>query len=232
MTTANNTLDTSRTFETPEGIDLGLSVAGPVVRAQAWLIDLIIRIAIYVGLGIILNMMGDFGTGVWLIVIFVTEWFYPVLFEMLKNGATPGKKRMQIRVINDNGTPINWSASILRNLLRVVDIMPFFYGFGLCSILISRDFKRLGDIAANTLVVYSDPDTKQPTLPKKQPLAPKQALKLEEQRAILEFSERSARLSPERCAELAEILEPLTEKQGSASVEQLHRYANWLQGRS
>jgi len=232
MANNENMLDTSRTFETPEGIDLGLSVAGPVVRAQAWLIDFLIRAAIYVVLGIILNLMGDFGTGIWLIVIFITEWFYPVLFEMLKSGATPGKKRMRIRVINDNGTPVHWSASILRNLLRVVDFMPFFYCFGLCSILISRDFKRLGDLAASTLVVYTEPDTSQPVIPNKEPLAPKQALRLEEQRAILEFSERSTQLSSERCAELAEILEPLTEMQGEASVVQLHRYANWLQGRS
>ncbi len=225
-------LDTSRTFETPEGVDLGLSIAGPIVRAQAWLIDLLIRAAIYIGLGIILNFLGDFGGGIWLIIIFLTEWFYPVIFEIFKNGATPGKKRMCIKVINDNGTPIHWSASIVRNLLRVVDFMPFGYAFGLCSILISRDFKRLGDLAASTLVVYEEPTASAPEIPTAEPAVPRQALTLEEQRAILEFSERSSRLSPERCEELAELLEVITAKQGPTAVVQLHRYANWLQGRS
>ncbi len=223
-------LDTRHTFETPEGIDLGLSIAGVVVRAQAWLFDLIIRIIIYISFGIILAYLGRFGMGLLLIIIFIAEWFYPVLFEMLKEGATPGKRRMGIRVINDNGTPVTWSASIVRNLLRTVDFMPFMYGLGLVSILINRDFKRLGDLAAGTLVVYEEEARGAPQLPPGDAEALPRPLTLEEQQAVLEFTERSTRISPERSEELAALLEPLTGKEGEEAVKQLYRYAHWLQG--
>ncbi|VAW86796.1 hypothetical protein MNBD_GAMMA17-296 [hydrothermal vent metagenome] len=225
-------LDTRHIFETPEGIDLGLGIAGPVVRAQAWLIDLAIRFVLYLVLGIAFSFLGKLGQGIFLVLVFLGEWFYPVLFEMFKGGATPGKRRMEIKVINDNGTPVSWSASIVRNLLRTVDFLPFLYGFGLFSILINRDFKRLGDLAAGTLVVYAEPVRAAPLLIPGGAEAPPRVLTLEEQRAVLEFSERSLRLSPERREELAALLQPLTQKQGEEAVKLLYRYANWLQGQT
>lgn len=72
--------DTNYTVETPEGIELTLRVAGPVVRAFAWGIDFVIRSIIYIALAILFSQLGDFGTGLLLMSIFILEWFYPVLF--------------------------------------------------------------------------------------------------------------------------------------------------------
>ena len=108
-------LDTVRSYETPEGIALELRLAGPVVRALAWIIDLGIRVALYLALIYGLALFGGVGTGLMLIGLFLIEWFYPTLFEVLR-GATPGKQAMGLTVIHDNGTPLGWAAGLIRNL--------------------------------------------------------------------------------------------------------------------
>ena len=223
-------LDTARTFETPEGIDLQLRVAGPVVRSLAWVIDALIRSVVYIALSIVLSILGEFGQGVLLLCIFLLEWFYPVFFEVLKNGATPGKKRMGIRVVNDNGTPVSWSSSITRNLLRGADFAPALYGFGLIAILMNSDFKRLGDMAAGTLVIYSLQKNTKSTIPKADPSPLPLNLSIKEQRAILDFAERSELLSSERREELANLVPALTTAVDQQAVNTLYRYANWLYG--
>lgn len=221
-------LDTIRAYETPEGIELQLHVAGPVSRAGAWLVDTFIRAVIYSILSFILSIFGKFGWGILLIAYFIIEWFYPVLFEVLK-GYTPGKKMFNLWVCHDNGTPISWQASVVRNLLRVADFLPFFYGFGLVTMLMNRDFKRLGDIAAGTLVIYRDDSEKSYEIPDYKPMPLPQNLKLIEQQAILEFAERQRRLSQARSIELAELLEPLSSHTGEKCRDDLLHYANYIQ---
>jgi uncharacterized RDD family membrane protein YckC len=222
-------LDTTRPVETPEGIELALRVAGPVVRALAWAIDFGIRIIFYIVLSFFLNTLGDLGIGLLLVSIFVLEWFYPVLFEVYRQGATPGKNAMKIKVLHESGTPVNWSASMIRNLLRVVDFLPFLYGFGLVAMLFNEDFKRIGDLAAGTVVVYQEeiPSLKKANswgdeLPLPMPVA------LTEQQAIVNFADRAQHLSPERAIELANIVTPLTGKTGEAGVKSLCQFANGL----
>jgi uncharacterized RDD family membrane protein YckC len=108
-------LDTTRLVETPEGIELSLRVAGPVVRALAWSIDLGIRGIIYSLLAFFLAYLGELGYGIFFIAIFVLEWFYPVIFEVYRQGATPGKRRFKIKVLHEGGTPVNWSTAMIRN---------------------------------------------------------------------------------------------------------------------
>lgn len=223
-------LDTASPYETPEGVDLNLHAAGPAVRAMAWSIDLLIRMLVFLPLSMLLAWLGDFGTGMILILYFLLEWFYPVVFEMLSQGATPGKKKMDIMVIKDDGTPVSWSASLLRNLLRTVDMLPFTYGFGLASMLLNRQFKRLGDMAAGTLVVYRQDIKIYQSIPDLAPAAPPLTLSLEEQRAIMDFAERGRSLSAARQEELAGILGELTGTSGAHGIRVLHQYANWLQG--
>ena len=139
--------DTIRKFEVPEGVDLELRIAGPIVRILAWLIDLLIRGAAYLVLMFILSLFGAIGWGIMLIVTFFFEWLYPVVFELYQ-GATPGKKTLNLYVCHDDGTPVNWQSSMLRNLLRVVDWLPLFYALGLITMCVNKEFKRLGDIAA------------------------------------------------------------------------------------
>lgn len=223
-------LDTARTFETPEGVELQLHVAGPVVRSLAWTLDALIRIALYIGLSIALNQLGQLGTGIMLVGFFLVEWFYPVFFEVWQFGATPGKKVMGIRVVHDNGTPVAWSTSIIRNLLRVADFAPLFYGFGITTMLLNRDFKRLGDMAAGTIVIYSPKKSQQTTIPEARAVAPPLPLSITEQRAVMDFAERSHLLSSERQQELANILSGVLVRKDKAAIQTLNQYANWLHG--
>lgn len=224
-------LDTSRSHETPEGINLDIRIAGPVVRACAWAIDALIRAVLYGAIAIAFSFLGGVGMAVILIGIFLVEWFYPVFFE-LKSGATPGKKAMGLLVIHDNGTPISWSSSLIRNLLRTADILPFLYGFGLIAMMSNRDFKRLGDIAAGTLVIYGDKPPKRYELPEVDPIRPPLELSINERHTLLEYTERSHTLSQDRSVELANYLSDVTKLQGSEGMNRIFAYAKWLsQGR-
>lgn len=224
-------LDTYREVETPEGVELQLRAAGPVARALAFVIDLLLRGVILVLLSIGLSIVGNFGMGLFLIVVFMMEWFYPVLFEVYRQGETPGKRMLGLRVLNDNGTPVGWGPSLVRNLLRAVDFLPSFYGFGLASMLLSRDFKRLGDHAAGTIVVYQDRGLRNVAIPDLPAFAPPLNLNLAEQRAVITFAERSQRLTDSRSEELADLLTPLTGVQGRPGIQRLYQMANWLVGK-
>ena len=224
-------LETAYSIETPEGVSLELSPAGLIVRFLAWIIDFLVRVAIYLALSMSLPFLGDFGIGLFLLALFLVEWFYPVLFEVYRRGQTLGKSAMGIKVLQDSGIPVSWSASLIRNLLRVVDFLPIFYGFGIVSMLLTRDFKRLGDLAAGTLVVYADPPRAAVVLPSVRPLPPPVPLRLREQRAVLNFAERGPGLSEARAAELASLAKPLTRAEGEVAINRLYQIANWLQGR-
>jgi len=228
-------LDTTREVEVPEGITLSLPVASLVSRSLAFLIDLLIRFAIIFVALQIFAIFGDLGSGFVLIAMFLVEWFYPVLFEVFYHGQTLGKKVMGIMVINDDGTPIDWSSSIVRNLLRFADFLPFMYAFGFLSMMFSRDFKRLGDFAAGTLVVHKLEQIDKAEQSTLDGLAPKVPLTLEEQSAIIGFTERAAKMSPSRVNELAGFRGPWLDqdkiKQGKESAAvQLSRIAKWLRG--
>lgn len=208
-------LDTLRRVPTPEGIELTLRLAGPVPRAYAFIVDLLIRGGIFLVLIQILVFLGRSGTGLMAICYFLLEWFYPVLFEVFWGGATPGKRAFSLIVVNDNGTPVTVGASVTRNLLRAVDFMPFLWAFGLLSMLFSRDFKRLGDLAAGTVVVYRDKVRTRAALPEVPPRAPGYPLSLAERRAVLNFAERYNLLTEERADEVAAHAGPLVEKAAS-----------------
>jgi uncharacterized RDD family membrane protein YckC len=220
-------LDTIRKFEIPEGVDLELRLAGPVIRINAWLIDFIIRSTIQTAAYFILIWLGSIGWGLILLTIFMVEWFYPVLFELYQ-GATPGKKTLNLYVCHDDGTPVNWQSSMLRNLLRVADFLPFGYALGLLSMMINRDFKRLGDLAAGTVVVYRNTKNTKINIPLENPKPLPLPLTITEQRSILDFAERHDFLSVPRQQELSNVLTDLTSKKDGASVKELYKYANWL----
>jgi uncharacterized RDD family membrane protein YckC len=225
-------LDTTWSIETPEGITLDLRVAGPVVRAQAWLIDVMIRSAAYISLGIILAMLGRAGMGVFLIVFFLIEWFYPVCFEVLGSGQTLGKRVMGLRVLCEDGSPVSWSVSMTRNILLTADFLPLFYTAGLLAMLLSRNFQRLGDLAAGTLVVYTDRPLAPKALEPLDPLSPSVHLGLAEQRAIVAFAERAPTLTTERSQELADLASDLTGIAGNEGLNRLKRIASGLRGAS
>jgi len=231
MQASQTIIDTRRAIETPEGVELGLRVAGPIARAYAWLIDLLIRIALYIVFAIVLSMLGGLGIGIFLIIMFLLEWFYPVFFELYKQGATPGKRSLGIKVVNDDGTEVNLQSSLIRNLLRGVDFLPLLYGFGLITMLFNRDFKRLGDFAAGTIVVYQDKLKAAVPIMEESPRTPPVALNANEQKAVIQFAERLTQFTPQRCSELANILGNITRLTNEQAVKRLIQYANWVMGR-
>ena len=151
---ARDVLDTVVAAETPEGILLELRPAGLSARFYAFLLDWLIRLLIAYAAAIAAAFMGGFGRGFWLLLYFLLEWFYPVFFELSRSGATPGKSIVGIKVVMDDGLPITPAASFTRNLLRVADFLPFLFGAAIVSMLLRQDCKRLGDLAAATLVVH------------------------------------------------------------------------------
>jgi uncharacterized RDD family membrane protein YckC len=202
-------IDNHISVETPESIELHLIPAGPVPRILAYTIDWSVRIVVLMLLYWLLSTMGKTGTGLYLIMYFLLEWFYCVFFEMFKDGMTPGKKAMGIQVVHDDGTPLGWGASILRNILRAADFFPFAYLFGIISMATSKEFKRLGDHVAATLVVYKPQPQQKAKLTEAGSRPAPFLLELDEQQAILAFAERSATLSKSRQQELGDILAPV-----------------------
>lgn len=226
-------LDTLTSAETPEGIALALRPAGVVARAGAFAVDLMIRGTLMLIVSMVLSPLGRFGSGLALILWFGLEWFYPVLFELLPGGATPGKRALGLRVTMDSGLPITPAASLLRNLLRTADFLPFAYGLGLASVLMRSDFKRLGDIAAGTIVVHVQRATLHGALPEAPPVAPAQPLPPRAQAAVIAWAGRSTRITEARLAELAQLAAPITGVNAASRdvVLRLLSVANWLMGK-
>jgi uncharacterized RDD family membrane protein YckC len=152
------------TIETPEQTVLEFEVAGVGSRFLALAFDTLVQILIGIGLLIIFLiaaavLQGAAVTGIWFAAIIVIAYFllyfgYFALFEVFWNGQTPGKKKEGLRVIKDSGRPITPAEAIGRNLMRIVDQLPALYAIGICSVLLSRQNKRLGDFVTGTIVVH------------------------------------------------------------------------------
>lgn len=222
-------LDTRQSLETPEGALLPLTPAGFGVRVLAQLVDIMIRFGITAVIFVVLSLLGRMGTGIALILAFLLEWFYPVYFEVSRQGRTPGKKWMGLRVVNDDGTPITFGPSLLRNLLRFVDFLPMLYLTGIIASLCNRQFKRLGDLAAGSMVIYEAPPAREPSFEVRGQLPVPADFSTDEQRALLAFAERSKYLSAERQSELAAILLPVIG--GKDPVVAIKQMANTMVGK-
>ncbi len=225
-------LDTVFNVQTPEGIELPLKIAGFWSRSLAWLLDFLIRAFIYFVLAMILTQFEKLGMGLFLILIFVLEWFYPVLFEVNNQGMTPGKSMLGIQVVNMDATPVSWTPSLIRNILRTVDFLPLLYGLGFLTMLLNQRFQRLGDLAAGTLVVYKPVKKKEASFASVSTTDLTFDLSLKEQQAIISFAERSSTLSNERQYELAEILSPLKNTHVTMTPDELMGLANRFLGKS
>jgi uncharacterized RDD family membrane protein YckC len=158
------------TIDTPEQVALRFPVAGVGSRFLAVLIDTLLQIAVYIAIILILVLIASSAPKTaagqlsrnaekWLIAIlifihFILYWGYFTLFEAFKNGQTPGKMVFKLRVIQDSGRQITFFEAMTRNLIRVIDLLPGFYLAGVVAMLCNRRHKRLGDLAAGTLVVH------------------------------------------------------------------------------
>jgi uncharacterized RDD family membrane protein YckC len=220
--------------ETPEGILLELRPAGLSARFLAFALDGVIRLAIVYAAAIGLAMFGGLGVAFWLILIFGLEWFYPVVFELLPGGATPGKRVFALRVVMDNGLPVTAAASVTRNLLRAADFLPFGYGFAIVSIMLRRDCKRLGDIAAGTMVLHEPRRAPRIALEAVAPIVPAAPLTPEDQAALIALAARAPRLTSARLDELAALAAVVSGDAGRHGPEVTRRVlgvAQWALGR-
>jgi uncharacterized RDD family membrane protein YckC len=211
-----------------------LRPAGIAARFYAFLIDWMIRFGVLYVVGLAAAAMDGIGIALILILFFALEWLYPVAFELSRSGATPGKRVMGLKVVMDSGLPITPAASFTRNLLRVADFLPMIYGFAIASMLIRKDFKRLGDIAAATLVVYQPLPSPKIALKDIEPLAPAFALAPQDQAAVIALAARASRLTPERLDELAALAAPISGDAGRSGPKVTQRVlavAQWLLGR-
>ena len=226
-------LDTVCLVETPEGTDLHAELVGLVPRALAYSIDLLIRFTIIAILSIVFLIMGMglAGTGIIIIIYFLLEWWYPVIYEVYRGGQTIGKKSLGIKVVNDDLTPIRLGASLTRNLLRAADFFPLMYVSGIVSILMTQRFQRLGDLAANSIVIYASDERYDTTgLEEIKPIAPLSQLDEEQQLAFINFTLNRGGLSKDRQSEIAEIIRPRLPERVSDSTDYVRGVGKWLLG--
>jgi uncharacterized RDD family membrane protein YckC len=153
------------TIETPEQTALEFAIAGIGSRFLAIALDTLIQVSVLTIVALAATVLAATvfskisGSSMWvtagfLLLIFSLYYGYFAAFEALWNGQTPGKRLLRIRVIKDTGRPMTPSESVGRNLMRIVDQLPFLYGVGLVSVALSGQNKRLGDYVAGTIVVH------------------------------------------------------------------------------
>jgi uncharacterized RDD family membrane protein YckC len=142
------------TIDTPEGVALELTLAGLGSRAIAGGIDLVLKLALGVcELILLVALLGDAG---WLAVVPVAGLsflVYNIAFEVLGGGRTPGKRMSGLRVVRTSGRPVDFRASMIRNLMRLIDGISFTYLPTMVSIVATRRNQRPGDLAAGTVVI-------------------------------------------------------------------------------
>lgn len=145
----------------PEGVAFSLPLAGPITRFLAWLVDGLLTLVVYKLVGILVLPLivvdRDFGNATQVILFFAAPIAYGIFFEWLWRGQTPGKRLFRLRVVDAGGLRLRFHQVFLRNLLRAVDLLPSFYLLGGAVCVLSRRAQRLGDLAADTVVVRTAP---------------------------------------------------------------------------
>ncbi len=155
------------TITTPEGVVFPLMLAGPVTRFLAWSIDWLLIMTILSFAGKIINLFQiisqDLSGALYMLFYFFLSFSYAIITEWVWNGQTLGKRLFKLRVMDVQGLQLRLSQIVVRNLLRAIDGLPFLYMVGGIATLISKKGQRIGDIAANTIVIRS-PKVSQPEL--------------------------------------------------------------------
>ena len=156
-------------LRTAEGITFSLPLAGPIRRMLAWVVDLAVSMALGFGLGFGLLFLSQISealsTAIGFVGFFLVQVGYPIISEWFWRGKTIGKHLLRLRVVDDSGCKLRFTQIVIRNLLRVVDMLPGCYLAGGAACLWSPRSQRLGDIAAGTLVLHlaklEEPDLEQ-----------------------------------------------------------------------
>lgn len=225
-----NSADAAVQIQTPEAVRFTLDVAGPGARFAAAVIDTAIIFAGITVLSLAVTsivalltvfLQGEttsfikqlFEGAAYIVVaagfitVFLMIWGYFIFFEFSRGGATPGKRAAGLRVVKSDGSPLSFSDSAIRNLIRIVDFMPMAYFSGFLSILLTKRNQRLGDLAAGTIVVYVHDSSyvglrDQLGREQETPLC-RVPLEAAEYETVLRFVQRRRELHPQRRAQLA-----------------------------
>lgn len=158
-------------IKTPEGIVFSLILAGPVTRLLAWTVDIaciaLTTLIVAILLGVFKIISADFSSAVTIIVTFIISIGYAIILEWRWRGQTLGKKLFRLRVMDVQGLRLQFSQIMIRNIMRLVDSLPTLYAVGGLICFFSSRAQRLGDFAANTIVIripeYAEPDLSQLT---------------------------------------------------------------------
>ena len=144
---------------TPEHVPIRLEPAGLGSRFLAWIVDAVLIVALIVATMTVLGQLAPLGVGAaaFPIALFVIQWGYHIYFEVRHHGRSPGKRMLRLRVVDRRGLPITFQQSFVRNISRALDFAPLLYAVGGTAALIDRHHRRLGDLAADTLVVQERP---------------------------------------------------------------------------
>jgi uncharacterized RDD family membrane protein YckC len=239
-------LDTTAQVETPEHIRFDYPLAGPMRRTVAYLIDLAIRVGVFLVFAIVMTLVDvatgidGMSTGAFLIFYFALDWFYYVLFETLWSGRSPGKRALKLRVVGQDGRSLTVLDSVLRNLLRAADFLPFGYAVGLVVMGVDPLFRRFGDLVAGTVVVIEEPGRISERLHLHPPPTPEEYAGLparvdvsrEELEAIELLLRRRGTLAPMREVELAEMIAPLLARRMQARYHDPVRFLGLVYARA
>jgi uncharacterized RDD family membrane protein YckC len=147
-------------IDTPENLTLEAETAGIGSRCVAAMIDyLIILVVMIVFVFFLRGTLVSTDHPQWVIsllvlAVFITYAFYHLIFEIIWNGQTPGKRLFGLRVVHMTGMPLTASGALVRNLVRLFDFFPVFYGIGLLTAFFNGYNQRCGDLAARTIVIY------------------------------------------------------------------------------
>lgn len=211
------TLTEKIVIQTPEQVTLEYALAGIGSRLLALVIDTLIQVSAGIVLFTLLAaaavllqsraaFVGNWALAIVILFYFLLNFGYFAFFEALWQGQTPGKRLLRLRVMKDDGRPIGPLDAVARNLMRLVDQLPFLYGVAIISVILSKQLKRLGDYVAGTVVVREEP-TKIPALAPTVAAAAEPALAnwqynaaamtIEEYRLIETFFDRREQLDPE-----------------------------------
>jgi uncharacterized RDD family membrane protein YckC len=217
-------IDTDTEVETPEYVRFRYRTAGPMRRFLAWAIDSLVRALVAIVIVFALGLSGilsaksltDAAMGLMLVLLFLLEWGYFVLFETIWDGRTPGKQAVGLRVVKEGGYPIRFVDSVLRNLLRAADFLPNGYAVGVVVMAGDRRFRRLGDRVAGTMVIVEERRQvaapvlvhPPPTIEEIESFAHRPRLSVIELEALELFLRRKSTLGPAREHELAEMIAP------------------------
>ncbi len=222
-------LDTTTAVETPERVRFRYRLAGPAARCAAWLADLALQAIVVLAAAVVLGglagvpALSGVGQGLYLLLIFVLSWAYGAIFETLWSGQTPGKLLLSLRVVRVDGAPARFPDYVLRNLLKGVDFLPVLYGVGVVAMLLDEKMRRVGDLAAGTVVVVEEKTRMLGAVAFSPPISDEERasmppivrLRRDEIRAIEDLLRRRHRFSEARAEELAGYCAPpLVERTG------------------